>query len=250
MKRIAALLLALSLWAAPALAELDWDSAPEEARTHLVPYIALVNDTLAELNAGVIGQIYEVYPVFASLGMDGVALPEDFSAEFRLTVEMQFVYSADGLYSLTLRCSELERFGNIAAACIHASSPEGIPLETAQRVARSYANAAISDWQAHQADPENTLTNSFEEPVVDLQGEQPRTYFAYYPNQFGDDVPWLQMTLIFPRPGSEGASLFISATPAPDTSDDEYEGYFSQDNYSHFEIFVTPTPEPDSAAME
>jgi hypothetical protein len=30
----------------------------------------------------------------------------------------------------------------------------------------------------------------------------------------------------------------------------EYEGFFAQDNFNHLEIFTTPTPEPDSAAME
>jgi 2-isopropylmalate synthase len=29
-----------------------------------------------------------------------------------------------------------------------------------------------------------------------------------------------------------------------------YEGYYSKDDYSHFDIFTTPTPEPDSAAAE
>ena len=27
-------------------------------------------------------------------------------------------------------------------------------------------------------------------------------------------------------------------------------GYFSKDDYDHFEFFTTPTPEPDSAAAE
>ena len=59
------------------------------------------------------------------------------------------------------------------------------------------------------------------------------------------------MTLIFARPGSEGGALSVAgSTPPPPTGDEEYEGYFSQDNYAHLEIFVTPSPEPDSAAME
>ena len=50
------------------------------------------------------------------------------------------------------------------------------------------------------------------------------------------------MTLIFARPGSEDAGLGTAdATPAPHT-DEEYEGYFSHDNFSHLEIFTTPTP--------
>ena len=36
-------------------------------------------------------------------------------------------------------------------------------------------------------------------------------------------------------------------TPAPTEGD---QVWLSEDNFSHLEIFVTPTPEPDSAAME
>ena len=95
------------------------------------------------------------------------------------------------------------------------------------------------------------MTHAFEEEVNDLQGSQPRAYFAYYPNQYGDGKSWLQMTLIFARPGSAGGALSVAgSTPPPDKGDVEYEGYFSQDNYTHLETFATPTPEPDSAAME
>ena len=92
------------------------------------------------------------------------------------------------------------------------------------------------------------MTHSFEEPVNELQSDQPRAYFAYYPNQFGDGNSWLQMTLIFARPGSPEAFVLVpSTTPEPDAEDGVW---LSQDNYTHLEVFVTPTPEPDSAAME
>ena len=59
------------------------------------------------------------------------------------------------------------------------------------------------------------------------------------------------MTLIFPRPGSTDNNLALAGmTPAPSSEDIEYEGFFAQDNYNHLEVFATPTPEPDSAAME
>ena len=42
-------------------------------------------------------------------------------------------------------------------------------------------------------------------------------------------------------------------TKGPDTysgNDAEYDGYFSKDDYQHYEVFVTATPEPDSPAGE
>ena len=33
-------------------------------------------------------------------------------------------------------------------------------------------------------------------------------------------------------------------------ADPDYEGYYSSDDYNHFEVFATATPEPDSAAAE
>ena len=41
-------------------------------------------------------------------------------------------------------------------------------------------------------------------------------------------------------------------TATPDPDGDEISGYFPFDGFqdSHLEVFVTPTPEPDSAAME
>lgn len=166
------------------------------------------------------------------------------------STEMQFLLGDGGLHSLTLRICDPDRFEKIAAACLSASS-SAISLESALKLTAGYADILRKDLAAKQTDPQNAMTHSFEEPVNELQGDQPRAYFAYYPNQYGDGKHWLQMTLIFARPGSAGGILSTAdATPAPPTEDVEYEGYFSQDNYQHLEIFTTPTPEPDSAAME
>lgn len=249
MKRFAALLLALLLVCSQAFAAYEWRDGPESVQRHLSPYLDTVNSALSSLGAGVIDMCYEMYPGFVSLGMNGITMPDSLAVS--MPIEMYVVLSDAGLYSLTLRMSELDSFANVAAACLYGASPAGIPLETAQSTAQSYANIAIADRNAMRADPTNAVTHSFEEEVVDLQGDQPRAYFAYYPNQYGDGVTWLQMTLIFARPGSEGGSLILNAsTPPPADTDVEYEGFFADDNYSHFEVFTTPTPEPDSAAME
>lgn len=259
MKRGAALLLAILMMTASALAAIDWLNAPADVHTHLAPYVERVNQALLEMNAGVIDVAYEVYPAFVTLGMDGVTLPDDPAADFSLPVELEFTLSEAGLYSLTLRVTEIDRFADIAAACLHGCSPESIPLSSARAIAQSYAAVALNDRAALQTDPQGAMTHGFEEEVVDLQGEQPRAYFAYYPDEYNDGVMRLQMTLIFPRPGSTGGPLILSVTPQPDDTgfidpdaDPDYEGYLPEagDNHNHLETFPTPTPEPDSAAME
>ena len=90
-----------------------------------------------------------------------------------------------------------------------------------------------------------------------MNGTIPRTYYAYFPNQYRDGNSWMQMTLIFPMAGTwdgdglvlgtEGGAAFLEPE---DEYDPDYEGYFSRDDYTHLETFTTPTPEPDSAAAE
>ena len=235
MKRLAAFLLCL-LMITSACAEIEWPAAMTSGQAALRNYVDNVNLTLTQQGAGVIDMGYEMYPAFASLGMDGADAPE--------TVEMYFTLGDAGLHSLTLRLCDANRFEKVAAACLTAASPS-ITLESALTLTGSYAKVMRAD------EASGDMTHSFEEIVNELQSDQPQAYFAYYPNQFGDGKSWLQMTLIFARPGSTDSGLALAGqTPAPAATDEEYEGYFSQDNYTHLEIFATPTPEPDSAAME
>ena len=236
MKKLAALLLCLMLMLPSALAEIEWPATLTTGQARLRNYVDTVNLTLVQLGGGTIDMKYELYSTFASLGMDGADAPE--------TVEMYFLLGDSGLHSLTLRICDEDKFEVVAAACLSSSS-SAISMDSARELTGKYAAIMRQD----QANPD-AMTHSFEENVVDLQGSQPRAYFAYYPNQYGDGKSWLQMTLIFARPGSEGGELAVAgATPTP-SSDEEYEGYFSQDNYTHLEVFASPTPEPDSAAME
>lgn len=241
MKKLAALLLCL-LMMTPALAEIAWPASMTDGQAALRDYVDTVNRVLAESDGGVIDVQYELYATFASMGMNG--------AETSDLVEMYFLLGESGMHSLTLRICDADQFEQIAPACLHAASPDDIPLDEARKLAASYAAVLRKDIETARANPSAAMTHAFEEEVNDLQGSQPRAYFAYYPNQYGDGKSWLQMTLIFARPGSNGALSVAGYTPAPDTGDVEYEGYFSQDNYTHLEVFATPTPEPDSAAME
>jgi len=235
MKKLVSLLLCL-LMMTTACAEIEWPASLSTGQAALRNYLDTVNLTLTQQGAGVIDMAYELYPAFASLGMDGADAPE--------TVEIAFLLGSDGLHSLTLRLCDADRFQQVAAACLAAASAS-TTLESALTLTGRYADVMRKD------EASGDMTHSFEEDVNDLQSDQPRAYFAYYPNQFGDGHSWLQMTLIFARPGSTDSSLALAgATPAPPAEDVEYEGFFAQDNFTHLEIFATPTPEPDSAAME
>ncbi len=241
MKRLAAALLCMLLLLATAIADFAWPDTLTSGQAALRNYVETVNMCLTERQAGVIDMQYELYSTFASMGMDGAETPEK--------VEMYFILGEEGLHSLTLRVCDADQFELVAAACLSSAS-SAILWEDALELTASYAQVMRSDLQSRQANPE-AMTNSFEEEVNELQGSQPQAYFAYYPNQYGDGKDWLQMTLIFARPGSEDTGLSLAgATPPPQTGDTEYEGYFSQDNYTHLEVFATATPEPDSAAME
>lgn len=241
MKKVAALLLCALLMTS-ALADIEWPTALNSGQAALRNYVDTVNLTLTQMDAGVIDMQYELYPAFASLGMDGEETAE--------SCEMYFQLGEGGLYSLTLRLCDPDRFEQVAAACLSAAST-AISLESARKLTATYAQVLRDDLAALRSNPEIAMTHSFEEAVEAQQGDQPRAYFAYYPNQFGNGHAYLQMTLIFARPGSgSGALSTADATPAPYLEDAEYEGYFSKDNYNHLEIFATPTPEPDSAAME
>ena len=235
MKKLISLLLCL-LMLTSACAEIQWPAAMSSGQAALRNYVDTVNLTLAQQGAGVIDMQYELYTAFASLGMDGADAPE--------TVEMYFQLGDGGLHSLTLRLCDADRFEKVASACLAAAS-SAISLESARSLVAGYADVMRKDKAS------DDMTHSFEEPVNELQSDQPRAYFAYYPNQFGDGNSWLQMTLIFARPGSAVNDLAVAGlTPPPPTEDVEYEGFFAQDNFNHLEIFTTPTPEPDSAAME
>lgn len=237
MKKLAALLLCILMMTA-ALAEIEWPAALTEGQSQLKSYVERVNEALAANGGGVIDMNYEMYSTFVSLGMDGVEMPDDPFADFTMPVEIYVTMTSEGVHSLQLRMQDTDRFAKVAAACIHAASPTAVTLEQAGTIASAYA-----------ASVQSAPNRGFEEEVNDLQGSQPRAYFAYYPNQFYDEHNWIQLTLIFARPGSADAAVVVPvSTPAPENTEDGV--WLSDDNYTHLEVFASPTPEPDSAAME
>lgn len=228
--------------------DIDWDTpaagqdlSGNTAVTLLKDYIQRVNETLASSGAGRIDPCYELYPTFASLGLNG--------AEFAQHAEVSVIMNTAGITSLVLRMDSLANFAQIGGALVQQTSPESITLNEAV----SAVNAYVLRVQESNL---NGAVVSFEEQVVLAQGAQTRIYGAYYPNQYHDNANWMQLTIIFPQPGSVDGGLLLDneagPTATPDPDGDEISGYFPFDGFqdSHLEYFTTPTPEPDSAAME
>ena len=217
-----------------ALGEMSFPSDTEGERL-LADYIARVNEDLAAVHAAQVNSLFLCFPTTASLGVtdqDDAEVPEK--------VELDITMYDDALNVLTLRCQDPDQFAQLAAACIHAAAPEGITWAEALKAAQIYADRV-----------KKAPNKSFADTVNEQNGEAVRTYYAYYFDRYGDEVNWLQLTLIFPMAGALGGE--ISVTPAPDVTaapTDEYEGIRTDDSYDHFQVFTTATPEPDSPAAE
>ena len=227
---------------------IDWDTPAQgqdlsdsSAVGALKDYMQRVNETLAASGAGQIAPCYELYPTFASLGLNG--------AEFAQHAEISVTMNAAGITSLVLRMDNLTNFDLIGGALVYQTSPESITLNEAVSAVQAYVRRV-------QESNGNGATVSFEEQVVLAQGAQTRIYGAYYPNQYHDNANWMQLTIVFPQPNSVDGGLLLDngagPTATPDPDGDEISGYFPFDGFqdSHLELFTTPTPEPDSAAME
>ena len=146
-------------------------------------------------------------------------------------------------------------FGAIAAALCAASVLAADPASAAGGFQKP-PEAALKEPQDRARKAMQNPDNSFEEPVDDLNGTFARVYYAYFPDQYHDGVNWLQMTIVFPLEGYwDGYGLLsgTEVTKGPDTYSDhaaDYEGYDSDDDFVHYEVFMSPTPEPDSPAGE
>ncbi|MCH5287499.1 MAG: hypothetical protein J1E43_08750 [Christensenellaceae bacterium] len=240
MRKLAALLLALMMMSsATALAEMNWPKLTTAGQEQLRDYISRVNGNMTVQGQPAVNSIFEFYETFATMGVtsaDNADIPE--------SVELTFLLSADGPQTLQLRVSDAGRFAAIAAACVQASSPTAIALETALTETTQFVQQTLSE-------PYTII----EDTVNVVQGASPRVYYAYYPNQYSDGVDWRQLTLVFPLPGSEDAPVAVTPEPAVALDADSNEVYSMntrtyEEEYQHLEVFLTPTPEPDSAANE
>ena len=241
-KRISALLLALTLMTGSSLADLKLQEGTPGQKS-LKTYMANVNTFLAENGEFEINQVFEQYHLITEMGI--TTMPDSDMPE-GVTVTVYLYYGS--MNYLLLRVNDAARFPRIAAAFRRALSPKTMTQEESLEMPAKRAKDAVQN-----------PTDSFEDEVEEekLNGTSPREFYAYYPNQYQDGVNWMQLMIIFPLEGSWDEETGIISSETVETSqyreedqDAEYDGYYSADDYDHFETFVTPTPEPDSAAME
>lgn len=226
--------------AAGAGGEMAWEAATP-AQQMLKEYMARVNQYLTAGGELPVNRLFEMYPGIAVMGITA-----DREAEVPEGVEITVTMLPDRMDQLQLRVSnDPDRFSRIAACLIRAVYGENISEESALAKPAERAGRVKQEPM-----------NSFEEEIDSLSGTVPRFYYAYYPNQYHDGQNWMQMTVIFPQDAAWSGNEMITGTTegkgvdlSRDVSED-YEGYFSTDDYTHYEIFLTPTPEPDSAAAE
>ncbi len=238
-KRIGFLFLAVSLLVSGALADIAWKT-DTPGQQMLKAYIESANSYLSAEGEKPVNSLFEMYPSIAVMGITDKA-----NAETPENIEITVSLLNDRIDRLQLRVCETDRFPRVAGALIRALYGENISAENAMKAPEDLAARASK-----------TPRNSYEEPVEELNGRIPRFYYAYYPDQYHDGRNWLQMTLIFPMDAAWNGTEMIIGDPETKGVDpssgvsEDYEGYFSKDDYTHFEVFSTPTPEPDSAASE
>ena len=240
-RRIFALMVGIVLLIpfATAAAEMEWkDSTP--ALVTLKNYIDHVNRLLQESGENPVNSLFGCYPELAIMGItaeDNAEIPED----VEITVELYY----ESLDTLQLRVKNIDRFPAIAAAFIRALYGESMTQEEAVRLPAERAKKA-----------KDNPGDSFEEPADEMNGNIPQVYYAYWPDQYHNGENWIQMTIIFPIAGEwDGTGMIIGNDETgqvmlDEDKDPDYEGYYSKDDYQHFEVFSTATPEPDSAAAE
>lgn len=207
--------------------ELAFPAQLTPGQTALKAYVEQVNADLASLGQLPINAILEFFPLQSTM-----AIIEGQSMDMPDGVELSFSLYPDTLNSLTLRCSRIGQFASIAGCLIHALTPNDTTIADAMAEPTAKMQLAL-----------NTPTDSFEDKVVEINGDRPRVYYAYFPDQYKDGVHWLQMTIIFPL--AEYAGTSVAATEAPYvTAEPEGAVYDQYDELTHLEIFTSPTPEP------
>ena len=236
------------LFALPAGA-LTWPEGLTEGQASVRTYLEEVGAALTGRGEQPFNSLFECWP---RLVVTGITREEN--AETPEGVELTFYLDETSAQYCELRVTELARFPLLAGALIWVAEGESGTLAEAMR-----------DPQAYLARIQKQPDRSFGDAVDTLQGETPRVYFAYDPNPYHLDqtlqaatTPQVTMTLVFPR---GGIAAGVQVTPVPEERPEErprvedesedFAGYYQQlGEGEYFEIFVTPTPEPDSAVYD
>ena len=68
-----------------------------------------------------------------------------------------------------------------------------------------------------------TLQDALRTPAEHAARVQSAPHYANYPNQYRDDVNWLQLTLVFPQIDAQSSAAIGAVTPAP-VPEKKYDG--------------------------
>ncbi len=239
----------LSLLFALSADALTWPEELTGGQAAVRDYLEEVGEALTSQGERPFNSLFECWP---RLVVAGITAEEN--AETPEAVELTFYLDEDGIQYCELRVTELSRFPLLAGALIWTAEGQSGTLSEAMR-----------DPQAYLSRIQKQSDRSFGDAVDTQQGETPRVYFAYDPNPYHFDLtlqstvtPQVTMTLVFPR---GGIAAGVQVTPIPEERDEErrpvedesedYVGYYQQlGEGEYLEIFVTPTPEPDSAVYD
>ena len=248
-KRICALLTILFiLTAGGSLAELKLKNTTP-AQKMLATYIGNVNEFLAENGEMELNRIFDEQNTIVELGI--TTSDEDYEPDVVVDIYLRY----DSLYYLILRVNSTDRFPAVAGAFLRALNPLTMTKEESLKKPAAKAKKAASAPGDSFRDHEFDIYAEKEQEI--LNGEQPQSFYAYFPNQYHNEENWLQLMIIFPLAGYWNEETGVINDEDPDKiqdrdSDqaDEYEGYYAVDDYEHLRVYTTATPEPDSAAAE
>ena len=240
-RRLLLFLILLCLTVRPAGSEMLWDESAFERAPAAETYVKQVNLSLLRAGVPQINTLFECYETFAVLGITQAPQAENVE-----DIEITLFLESGKIRKAELHLCDQASFVILAAAMTAIASGEAPDVSL-----KSFMDYPEKFAKTIQQDP----LRSIECTVDEMQGDTVRVYCAYTPNEYGDGTAWITYTLIFPRETEEKIGSFV--TPPPETekeiirdgTDDDGD-YAPYDEGTHLEIFVTPTPEPDSAAAE
>lgn len=240
MKRFLIFALSFVLLIQSAMAEIIWPKETEGQR-FLGELVQRLNENLNAAGEQSVNTLFAAYRASADFG-----ITDQPDAEIPEGIEFHAELFNTSINQIVLRVNDPDRFVTVAGCLLKASSPDLYEEDDPFSVPKKKVATTRKD-----------PNDSFQETVTDLNGTSIYSYYAYFPNQYRDGVNWFQLTLVFPLEGYMDETGRIvnqsEATRAPDTysgNNEDYDGYFSTDDYSHLDVFPQPTPEPDSAAAE
>lgn len=231
--RMLSLLLVLVLLPVLALGEMTIPAEGNAIRA-LEAQLSSVNAVIRQNGGMPFNTVFDASGTEVWLGARSQDGGDDVPAEGE--TELTVTLDENGCKYLVLSSTDMQQFPRQAAALISVMT-DGSTYQEALKLAQAYVNRA-------QKEPER----SFGDEVILFNSTSPRYYWVYEYNRYSSGYNYFDLTIVFPLAGYSNTAD-VTPTPAPlSDGSEEYEGIQVNDGYMHFEVFMTPTPEPDSAA--